>query len=81
MRLMMLMCAVLIAVGCTDAEGARDVLAGQGYSNIETTGYALWGCSSDDEVRTGFVADSPSGRRVQGVVCCGLVFKSCTVRT
>lgn len=29
--------------------------------------------------QTGFVAKNPAGKRVEGVVCCG-VLKACTVR-
>lgn len=66
--------------GCTDADETRRVLRAQGYSNIVTGGHAWFACSEDDEVRTKFVADNPKGVRVSGVVCCGLIFKNCTVR-
>lgn len=67
-------------IGCTDENHADKILRAQGYTDIRTTGYRLFGCSEDDEVRTGFVAKSVNGTRVEGVVCCGLVLKSCTVR-
>lgn len=72
--------AAILTLACTDEGHARKVLKAQGYTEIQTTGYEVFSCSEDDTVRTGFVAKSASGQRVEGVVCCGLVFKSCTVR-
>ena len=58
------------------------VLVQQGYTNIQMTGVPMWGCSEDDSMiaSSNFTATAPSGDNVDGTVCCGLVFKGCTVR-
>ena len=66
--------------GCTDSKNAVSVLSSQGYTDIEITGYSLFGCSEDDVVRTGFNAKAPNGQRVEGVVCQGFLVKGATVR-
>lgn len=71
-------CAVALA-GCTKPSQARDVLEAQGYSDIEITGYDMWGCSEDDDFHTGFRATGQDGNRVRGTVCSGW-FKGATVR-
>ena len=67
---------------CSNSERATEVLRDEGYTQIETDGYAWYGCGEHDDVRTVFNARSPGGRRVNGVVCCGLLSfsKGCTVR-
>lgn len=65
---------------CTDEPEARRVLADEGYSDVRFTGYAWGACSKDDTSHTGFRARAPSGRDVEGVVCCGALLKACTVR-
>lgn len=66
-------------VACTDEDATRSTLRAYGFTKIKTTGYALWGCSKEDEFNTGFRAVNPQGATVEGVVCCGW-FKNCTVR-
>lgn len=66
--------------GCTEPERATQVLAAQGYSEIQITGYDAFACSKDDTYHTGFTAKSPVGVRVKGVVCAGLMFKGSTIR-
>lgn len=61
----------LFLTGCTSEVSARKVLADQGYTRIEITGYRYFGCSADDEFHTGFKAVSPAGHEVSGVVCAG----------
>lgn len=66
-------------VGCTDSDVAHKSLAGAGYTDIEITGYAFFGCSDDDAFRTGFNAKGLNGQPVEGVVCSGW-FKGATIR-
>jgi hypothetical protein len=75
-------CLVMAAClsACTDAQGATQVLADEGYRDIQITGYSPFGCSDDDEVRTSFIALGQDGYRVRGAVCEGLLFKGATVR-
>jgi hypothetical protein len=69
-----------LAGGCSNSSGAREALEAQGFRDIETTGWAMFGCSDSDGTCTGFHAVGPTGARVRGVVGCGYVFKGCTVR-
>ena len=70
---------LLMAAGCTDVDRTVHTLLSSGYQNIQITGYEPWGCGQGDSYSTGFIATNPTGQRVTGVVCCGLI-KSCTVR-
>lgn len=79
MKRLLLASALLLLTSCSDADGATRVLQQAGYTNIQTTGYAWFGCSEDDTWATGFVATSVSGDRVEGVVCAGLM-KGATIR-
>ena len=75
--------ALVLAVslaGCTDADNAVRVLEANGYEQIQITGYSLFGCSEDDFQRTGFKAVGPTGKKVEGTVCSGLLFKNSTIR-
>lgn len=58
------------------------ILMQQGYTNIRMTGTPLFSCSEDDSMlaSSSFTATAPSGDDVDGSVCCGLMFKGCTVR-
>lgn len=52
---------------------------GQGYSNVELGGPALFGCDKGDKFTRTWKATDQQGRRVKGVVCSGF-FKGATVR-
>lgn len=69
----------IIVGACSDAPTAERTLRLNGYKNIETTGYHLFGCGKDDMYSTGFKATSPSGEPVEGVVCSALM-KGATIR-
>lgn len=75
----MLAVSVLLA-GCSDHSAARRALEAQGYTDIEITGYKMFGCGRDDTFRTGFRAVSQAGVLVEGVVCSDW-YKGATVRT
>lgn len=70
----------VLALGCTDESSTREALEAQGMTDVQIVGYAPFSCSKDDGTSTGFTATNPQGRRVEGVVCCGWLFKNCTVR-
>jgi hypothetical protein len=70
----------LFLLSCTDEERAREVLEGNGYTNIQLTGYQWGACSQEDTSHTGFQALSPAKVMVRGTVCCGLILKNCTIR-
>jgi len=71
---------VVYLIGGTDKKATTRILQHQGYTSIKTTEKRFWGCSKGDYYRTGFKAIAPTKTVVSGLVCCGLFFKSCTVR-
>lgn len=79
MRKLILVAVVLLA-GCSSASDAERALAAAGYTQVVTTGFRFFGCSEDDQFRTGFEAVGPSGNRVTGAVCSGWL-KGATIRT
>lgn len=75
---------ILFAVGCSvDPNTLQETLQDEGYYDIHDDGYAMFGCSKDDDFASNFHAKRrmPDGteREVSGVVCCGFL-KDCTVR-
>jgi biotin synthase-related radical SAM superfamily protein len=64
--------------GCTQPDRTVEILQRDGYTNIETQGYAVFGCSEDDWFRTKFTAEK-NGQQVSGAVCAGML-KGATVR-
>lgn len=67
-------------VGCTDADNATRILEANGFTQIEITGYSFFSCSEKDTQSTGFKAVGPTGVKVEGAVCSGLLFKNSTIR-
>jgi hypothetical protein len=66
--------------GYPNKDRARDILQAEGYTEIKVKGGGHgWACGEDWSA-TGFTAQAPGGGRIEGVVCCGAVFKACTVR-
>jgi hypothetical protein len=76
----LILCCALALSGCTDSSATIRTLESAGFSDITVTGYAFFQCGEDDTSHTGFRAKNPSGKYVEGTVCCGLVLKGCTVR-
>lgn len=72
----LVMCGI---VGCTKPSETRRVLEAQGYTEVEITGWKMFGCSEDDSHHTGFRARGTNGQEVSGVACSGW-FKGTTVR-
>lgn len=70
---------VLALAACSDGDTAQRILAQQGYTEIEITGWSPFSCSEDDTFSTGFIATSPAGLRVTGTVCSAW-FKGATIR-
>jgi hypothetical protein len=65
---------------CTNEPDTVKTLQSVGFTDIKTTGYEFFACSQDDVYHTGFIAKNSRGEIVSGVVCCGLLFKGCTIR-
>ena len=66
--------------GCPNKSRTRDILQAEGYTEIKVKGGGHGFACGDDWSATGFTALAPGGSRIEGVVCCGLAFKACTVR-
>jgi len=78
-KLVAMLCVSALA-GCTQPDHARQVLESAGYTEIQMTGYDWLNCSEDDVFHDKFTAKGPTGRRVSGAVCAGLLFKGATIR-
>lgn len=61
-------------------EHEEKILSDAGFKDIQMTGYKPFSCSEDDSLSTGFEAKNNDGKKVSGTVCCGLLFKNCTIR-
>lgn len=77
--LVLVIAAFVAPTGCTQPDDTRRVLAAQGYSEIEITGWRPFAKSEKDVFSTGFRAKSPGGSTVTGAVTAGW-FKGFTVR-
>lgn len=60
-------------------EHAHRAIQNQGMTDIRMGDHAWFACA-DYETATNFTAVNPQGERVEGVVCCGLWMKACTIR-
>lgn len=74
-----LLALAVLLTACTDEPRSVRVLEEAGYTDIHLNGYAWGECSDSDTYHTEFRAKGPTGRNVEGAVCCG-TFKSCTIR-
>lgn len=68
-----------VTVFYTPSHAAASVES-SGLTDVEITGWAPLACSRDDTVCRSFKAKR-GGKTVEGIVGCGLIFKSCTVRS
>ena len=68
--------------GCPRPQRAETLLIAEGYTDITIYSYGGygWSCSEKDGSATGFTARHGGADLLEGVVCCGLVFKACTIR-
>jgi len=78
-KLFLVMALAALLSACTNSSKAERVLSENGYTNIQLTGYDLFGCGKGDTFADGFKATSPAGKTVVGVVCSGM-FKGATIR-
>ena len=78
--LFVVLVALGLLTGCTDDAAAIRTARAHGFHDIHTTGWSPFSCSDDDTTKTGFRAKNAAGETVEGTVCCGLVFKNCTLR-
>ena len=72
---------VLVLCSCTvsDATVTR-VAEANGLHDVEPASWAPMSCGKGDTLRSHFTAKNAAGKDVRGTVCCGLLFKECTVR-
>ncbi len=69
-----------LVLGCKVSDRTVIRVAEEAGLHSVEPGYALWGCSDDDDLAASFTAKTADGHDVAGVVCCGWLFKACTVR-
>jgi hypothetical protein len=80
-KLLVILLALTLLCGClTDENRTRTTLEKSGYTDIQVDGWAGLSCSDSDTFATNFQATNPANVTVTGVVCCGLIFKGCTIR-
>lgn len=79
-KILLMWLAAILLCSCSDPTSSKRALENAGYSNVKITGWSPLSCGRDDSFSTGFIATNPKGKRVKGVVCCGLLFKQCTIR-
>lgn len=82
-KIILVLTAVLLLMflsGCINKIETLKTLDSAGLSNAEATGWKPFSCGQDDWFKTGFEATNVNGKDVTGTVCCGLIFKDCTVR-
>jgi hypothetical protein len=75
----LLIIAAILLTGCTSQDQSNRALGSAGYTNIQFTGYHIFGCDKNDSFHTGFKATGVNGKPVEGVVCSGW-FKGATIR-
>ena len=84
MKRLALLGLVLLVSGCTDPDGARNVLEAAGYGAVEITPNPRTfstGCGDSDTYATHFRANGPTGIPIEGVVCSqGANGKGATIR-
>jgi hypothetical protein len=78
--ILIIMGFVALGVGCTDEKGARKALEAQGFTEVQTDGWAGPFVCGDDWNATDFVAKNAEGKTVTGTACSGLLFKNTTLR-
>ena len=80
MKYIIVLIIALFFSACTNKEDAENALMNEGMTNIKITGYSFFTCSKDDFYHTGFTAINSKGRKVEGTVCSGILFKGSTIR-
>lgn len=92
-KILLVLFPILFLAGCassTEAQldpsneksKAELTLENLGYTDIQMTGVAWWGCDekSDSWFTSKKFTAQNNGKHIEGSVCCGLFLKGCTVR-
>jgi hypothetical protein len=77
-----------LLAGCgemVDKDLAVQTMEKAGFKDVRVTAQhginpTFYGCGKDDAVAFNVSAQNPTGKQVTATVCCGLVFKNCTIR-
>lgn len=59
---------MFVTISCTDVDSATKTLKQNNYKPLDVGGYGFFSASSNETFATKFVAISPSGDTVKGVV-------------
>ena len=79
-NIFLLLILVIFITGCTSTNKTINTLEKGGFTDIEVGSWDVFACSESDWFSTKFIATNPVGQKTDGTVCCGLIFKSCTIR-
>lgn len=76
-----LLLLLFLLPGC-GSDAALRAVHSHGFTDVQLTGQALLGCSEEDSALSSytFVATNTERKPISGRVCCGLLFRGCTVR-
>jgi hypothetical protein len=77
-----LVLSFLVALACGAGDEGLYAIEAAGYTDVQMGDHAYWKCGNNDNYNSHFTATNANGRRVSGVVCCGMsgCGKACTVR-
>jgi hypothetical protein len=64
----------------TDEITTLETLNKAGFNNAKTGDYGWFTCGEGDWYATEFTARNSDDEKVEGVVCCGIFTKGCTIR-
>lgn len=77
--ILVIILAIMLS-GCVSEKNTLKTLDSAGFGDIEVTNWKPFSCGEGDWFKTGFKATNVNGKEVTGTVCCGLIFKDCTIR-
>jgi hypothetical protein len=77
--------AVATCSGVSNSDMGKHALEEEGWKDVFITEsgpvvLGLQGCGDDDSVYFEATGKNPAGKDAHALVCCGVVFKACTVR-
>lgn len=79
-RFLLALALVLPLAACSVSQTDADrTLNSMGITDVQLGGYAWFGCSEDDQIRTKFTGTGVNGQPVSGILCGGFL-KGTTVR-
>jgi hypothetical protein len=73
--------ALVLLSACTSPADMHSAVESMGFTDVVMLDdYPWFACGDDDWMNGPFRATNAAGKRVKGVICCGMATKVCTVR-